>query len=114
MRILVCGGRNFTDQALLNKTLDDAHLAGPITTLIHGTARGADSLADEWAASHGVVVAPYAPDWGRFGSAAGPMRNRRMLEQGRPQLVIAFPGNRGTRDMIKQAQQAGVPVLEIK
>lgn len=110
MRVLVCGGRNFNDVSLLNRTLDAMHAAARITTVIHGTYRGADTLAGEWASEHNIRVDAYVPDWDQFGSAAGPKRNARMLSEGNPQLVIAFAGGRGTADMVKQAKLAGVPV----
>jgi YspA, cpYpsA-related SLOG family len=114
MRILVCGGRGFKDCDLLNRTLDDAHTAGPISVLIHGLARGADSLAAEWAERNHVDVEGYRADWKKYGPGAGPIRNAEMLKKGHPKLVIAFKGGDGTRNMVKQARAAGVPVLEIK
>ena len=114
MRVLVCGGRNFADRALLNKVLDEAHMAGPITTLIHGVAKGADTLAAEWADLRHVPVEGHRADWKRYGKDAGPIRNARMLEQGKPRMVIAFPGGNGTADMVRQARKAGVPVMMVE
>jgi hypothetical protein len=51
-------------------------------------------------------------DWKRFGRAAGPMRNERMLKEGRPDLVIAFPGRTGTAGMKALAREAGVMIIE--
>ena len=108
-RILVCGGRDFADATLVYDTLN----ASNVTTLIHGAARGADSLADDWAKAAGVSILRFPADWAKEGRAAGPMRNQRMLEQGRPDVVVAFPGGAGTRDMVARARKAGVPVLEV-
>ncbi|MEM9912925.1 MAG: hypothetical protein AAF922_19365 [Pseudomonadota bacterium] len=47
-----------------------------------------------------------------MGRAAGPIRNKEMLDEGCPDLVVAFPGGRGTANMVKQAQAAGVEVLD--
>ena len=113
MRVLVCGGRNFNDAMYLIKSLDQAHMHGPITTLIHGCAQGADSLADLWAEKNQVQVERYRADWRKYGNGAGPIRNEQMLQQGKPQLVIAFTGGRGTNDMIRQARAAGVPVMKL-
>jgi hypothetical protein len=113
MRILVCGGRKFADSAVLNRTLDQAHSAGPITTLIHGMAKGADTLAGEWAERNDVPVEGYRADWEKHGKRAGPIRNAEMLKQGHPRLVIAFRGGQGTKGMIEQARAVGVPVLVI-
>lgn len=89
--------------------LDRAHASRPIKMLIHGAARGADTLAAEWAAARGVTAEAYPANWDLHGRSAGPIRNRRMLRKGKPDVVIAFPGGAGTADMIRQAKAAGVP-----
>jgi hypothetical protein len=109
MRVLVCGGREFQDYAALRLLLDAQHEGEPITLLIHGDAMGADRLAGRWARTRGVVVKAFPANWDRDGKAAGPIRNSAMLAEG-PELVIAFPGGRGTADMIRKAMKAGVPV----
>lgn len=57
----------------------------------------------------GLAVEVHPADWGRYGKAAGPIRNQEMLESG-IDLVIALPGGRGTADMVRRAEGAGVPV----
>lgn len=109
MKVLVCGGRDYADSEFLNDCLDRVHAKRGITQVIHGGATGADRLAGAWAASRGVAVAVFMADWDGFGRAAGPMRNKKMLEQ-KPDVVVAFAGGRGTSDMIKQASSAGVTV----
>lgn len=113
-RVLVCGGRDFKDGALVFMVLDTAHAANPIVDLIHGAAPGADALAHEWAYRRRVRMRPFHADWKKHGKAAGPIRNQRMLDEGRPDMVIAFPGGRGTADMIERANKAGVPVVIVK
>ncbi len=109
MRVLVTGGRNYSDKQHLFSTLSDIHLGSGITHLIHGDATGADTLASEWAAEHRVTTKAMAADWVAFGKAAGPIRNSEMLKE-KPDLVIAFPGGVGTRNMVKQASDSGVKV----
>lgn len=82
--------------------------------LIHGDARGADRIADEWAKEALVEIEKYPADWKKHGKAAGPIRNRQMLKKGRPDYVIAFPGGKGTADMVDIAKKAGVEVLVIE
>lgn len=112
-RVLVCGGRDYADRETLRRVLD-AHLDlfGPFV-LIHGAARGADTLAGEWAASRGVEFEAYPADWDRFGRRAGPERNRRMLHQGKPTVVVAFPGGAGTAHMVRIARAFDVPVFVV-
>lgn len=114
MRILVCGGRDYADQARVDQILDRVLAERGISVIIHGGARGADSLAGRWAASRGIEVAVYPADWNTHGKRAGPLRNQLMLDDGRPDAVIAFAGGRGTADMIRRARAAGLPVWEIK
>ncbi|WP_218916547.1 SLOG family protein [Rubinisphaera brasiliensis] len=77
---------------------------------MHGDARGADRLAGEWAADRGVEVLACAANWKVHGRAAGPISNRRMLDES-PDLLVAFPGGRGTADMVKAAKKAGVKIV---
>lgn len=113
MRVLVCGGRYFSDQELLNKTLDSFAKRHVIDAIIEGNASGADRMAGFWARKHGIDNLKYPADWNRYGPAAGPMRNQEMIDNGKPGVVIAFPGGRGTADMKERAHQAGILVIEI-
>lgn len=109
--MLVCGGRDYADREHVFRVLDREHGGLPIDLLVHGGASGADALAAEWAAQAGVPAKAYPANWKAEGRAAGPKRNQRMLDEARPELVIAFPGGRGTDDMVKRAERAGVPVM---
>lgn len=132
-RILVCGGRTFgevprftnVDHYAKAKAKADREAAGLMTYLdsikakceieciIDGGAKGADFLAHVWACVSDIDSEQYPADWNTHGKRAGFIRNGEMLELGKPTLVIAFPGGAGTRDMIRQAKAAGIPVLEV-
>lgn len=119
MKILVCGGRSFTDRALLDLTLDSLgalalRFGDSQLTIVHGGAQGADRLAGQWASDRMVAVKCYPANWKAHGKAAGPIRNAVMLEAERPELVVAFPGGRGTADMVAKARAKGVEVMEVK
>jgi len=109
MRVLITGGRNFDNRELLETTLDAVHASVPLSILIHGAANGADTLAGEWASRKGIEVVACLADWKRYGRAAGPIRNRAMLELA-PDLLVAFPGGKGTDDMISAAEKKGIPI----
>lgn len=113
MRVLVCGGRDFTDRALLEEVLDRLHRARVLTALIEGDARGADRMAGAWAEAQGIAHEVFKADWDGLGAKAGPIRNRQMLEEGRPDLVVAFPGRSGTDHMKRIAQAAGIEVIDV-
>lgn len=110
MKLLVCGGRDFTDQERLFRELDKLHKASGIKVVINGGAGGADALSSAWARTNGVERMVFKADWGLHGKAAGPIRNQEMLDVASPDYVVAFPGGRGTADMIRRAINAGIPV----
>lgn len=110
MRVLVCGGRDYDDQSHVWSTLGGLHAATPISAVIEGGAYGADTWAMTWGHSERVPVIEFKADWKQHGRSAGPIRNRQMLDEGRPDLVIAFPGGKGTADMVEQARAAGIEV----
>ncbi len=110
LRVLVCGGRDFTDAAAIADAMDSL----PASIVVcHGGAPGADSLAGQWAANHGIACTVFRADWKKHGKAAGPIRNRQMLNEFQPDIVVAFPGGSGTADMVSQAKRVGVEVMQI-
>lgn len=111
MRVLVCGSTYFTDYSKLCQELE-ARVKPEWKTIIHGNARGADKLSGLWAKAHNFELDVYPADWNKYGKAAGPIRNKQMLDEGKPDLVIAFrfKNSRGTQNMIDQATKAGVKV----
>lgn len=113
VRVLVCGGRDYDDAKTLDFYLTQINWQRPFTTLIHGAARGADTLAARWAERNAIPTEAYPADWDRDGKSAGPIRNLKMLAEGKPDLVIAFPGGRGTAHMKKIARASKVQVVEI-
>ncbi len=116
-RVLVCGSRDFADRGLLDAKLDEVRerLGDIPMRVISGAARGADRMAAEWAASNDVPCDEYAAEWDRYGKSAGYRRNERMLNEGRPHLVVGFPQgeSRGTRMMMDIAARARVAVEEV-
>ncbi|MBR0741172.1 DUF2493 domain-containing protein [Bradyrhizobium liaoningense] len=114
MHVIVCGGRTFDNYAAVKKYLDMLYAIHGFTLVIHGRAKGADTCAHRWAGEHGVPVEMFPAHWRLHGNAAGPIRNKQMLDEGRPQLVVAFPGGDGTRNMMKQAHERGVEVIDLE
>jgi len=110
LRILVCGGRDFSNYDLLCDVLKKYE----VSTIITGGARGADTLAFCWGYDHNKKVLTYPANWKKHGKAAGFIRNQQMLDEGHPDLVIAFPGGRGTADMVRRSKEAGIPTRVIK
>lgn len=111
-RVIVCGGRDYGNYDRAFQVLDDLHSRQPIDIVFHGNCRGADLVADAWARSRRVTVHPCPADWKRHGHRAGPIRNQNMLGH-KPDVVVAFPGGRGTADMVRRARAANVDVIEV-
>lgn len=109
--VLVTGGRRFSDAAFLIETLDWLNASRKFSLLVHGGASGADKLAGEWAKARMVPVKVYMAEWSKHGRAAGPIRNRDMLQE-TPALVVAFPGGIGTANMVQVAREHGIEVIE--
>ena len=113
MRVLVCGGRDFDLDDVVLTTLDRLDAKSFIGVVIHGGASGADALANAWAKKRDVQTIVYPADWRKSGKAAGPLRNERMLRESRPDIVVAFPGGKGTTDMVRRAMAAGTSVVQV-
>jgi len=122
--ILVCGGRDFADRALVYRTLDEIKP----DVVVHGACgmdrnrmdqnkmKGADRLADDWCLARGVQSHQRPADWANLGRRAGMLRNQEMLDEFRGVLdmVVAFEGGVGTAGMVKIARAAGIEVREVR
>lgn len=112
MRVLVCGGRGYSVATVVETTLNDIHSERTVTTIIQGEAKGADRLGKRWAIGRGIETIDCPANWTLYGKSAGYIRNSYMLSM-RPDLVVAFPGGRGTKMMVDIARKAGVEVIEV-
>lgn len=110
MRVLVTGGREFSDAKVIHDLLSMVHKETPLTTLIHGNAKGVDRICGEWAEDNGIEVISCPANWKRHGRAAGMIRNQQMLKDHTPDLLVAFPGGPGTANMIERARLAGIQI----
>jgi hypothetical protein len=111
-RVLFCGDRDWNDGDAIRKAFDRFRPS----VVIEGEARGADKLSRREAELRGMsvkdgTILPFPADWGRYREAAGPIRNQQMLDEGNPDLVVAFhsdlANSKGTADMVKRAREAG-------
>jgi len=116
MRILICGGRDYTGPAnhhLMKKVFDQLQSEVGDFELICGMANGADIMAHKIASKRGLKVHEYHAQWKKLGRKAGPIRNKLMLTDGKPDRVYAFPGGHGTAHMSRISREAGVPVYTV-
>jgi len=110
MKIAVTGGRNFNNAKMVFETLDYIQEKYNISELIHGGAKGTDTLAGLWAKNRNILVSVFMPDWKIYGKRAGILRNLEMLNQ-KPEMVVAFPGGRGTSHMTTSAKSQGIKII---
>lgn len=110
-RLLVTGGRDYFESFRVNQVLGAVHFLRPVGLLIVGDADGADRLAREWAQQNKVPIREFKADWNGQGRMAGPLRNARMVAEGKPHFAVVFPGGAGTRDMTLRLIEARVRML---
>lgn len=111
MCVIVCGDRNWIDPAPIAARLKSLP---PRSLIIHGAARGVDSIGGRVAIELGLFYVRAIPaNWKKYGRAAGPIRNREMLDM-KPDLVLAFhsdiASSKGTKDCVTEAKRRGIPV----
>ena len=111
-RVLICGDRNYKDWVRIQEYLDTLQKR---TIIIHGGARGADSIAGNLATSLKMKVIKFPADWDKYGKAAGVLRNQQMLDEGQPSLVVYFhkdlENSKGTKDMVTRAISSKIKTI---
>lgn len=112
MRVLVTGGRDYDNRPQLYRQLDAIHADELITCIVNGGMTGADALSSRWAYDRKVDTECYGAKWGQYGGRAGPIRNAAMLAS-KVDLVVAFPGGRGTAHTVELAKRKGVATVEV-
>lgn len=112
MRVLVCGGRDFNNASVVEDVLNSIHEAKPITLIIQGEARGADRLGKLWAKGRGIPTLDCPANWELYGKSAGYIRNKYMAEMN-PDIGVAFPGGKGTANMVKIMRERNIEVIEV-
>lgn len=112
-RVIVTGGRDYAMVRVVRAVLDSIHREASIGTVVTGACpTGADALACDWAMRNGLSVEEFPADWATHGRAAGPVRNARMVRAG-ADLMVAFPGGRGTADCVRKAEVAGIQIQRV-
>lgn len=115
MKIALIGSRTFTDYDLLKNTVT-AYLAENEQTATHivsGGAKGADTLAEQFALEKQLKMIVFKPDWKQFGKRAGYVRNTDIIENA--DIVFAFwdGTSRGTKDSIDKAKTLNKQLITI-
>ncbi|MGN8021155.1 DUF2493 domain-containing protein [Phyllobacterium sp. 22229] len=111
MRLLISGGRHFDVAEAILDELNRIHAACPVTVLIHGGLPALGSVAEDWARQNDVHIVRYPANWSLLGKQADTKRNRFMLEDSRPDALLAFPGGKHLQELVQQAHARHIPVI---
>lgn len=114
MDVLICGDRDWRDRKTIYNAV--SKLDPENDFVIHGTQRGADSIGEEAAKRYRIPYAGIPPLWEKYGKAAGPMRNRRMLRMFDIDEIWAFHSDlegksKGTKDMVELGKRNNIKVV---
>lgn len=110
MRVIVAGGRNYDDYNYLSNILKQYR----ISVIIQGGCTGVDKLAQQYAITNNILYITYHADWDKYGKSAGAIRNHKMIVYNLDcDLVILFPGGRGTANLKKYALKYNLKILEV-
>lgn len=95
IRIIIAGGRDFSNYSLLKQSVDTIvkNFHNENLTIISGTARGADTLGEQYAEEQHLSIRRFPADWDTYGKNAGPIRNAQMAtyaSEGAKGILIAF------------------------
>src|SRR5437763_1696944 len=113
MNVIVCGGRAYWDRAKVDDVLDTLNWRCPIKAILQGGGTGVDELARQWADRRCVKISTYIAGKKKTGRSSWSKGNQPMLDEGRPDLGVAFPEVQRTADMVRRARFAGVTLVTI-
>jgi len=108
MKTAIIGSRTAT--AAQYEALRQAAEGLGVTAIISGGAAGADQMAERYARETGKPLIIYRADWIEHGRAAGPIRNRRIIDEAEQVLAIWDGQSKGTADSLRHARKKGKPV----
>lgn len=111
-RVIIAGGRDFTDYSMLSDTMDRllSNKAGDSILIVCGKARGADALGEQYAKEHNYPVHYFPAEWDKYGRAAGHIRNEEMAKNADALVAFWDGSSRGTKNMIETARRYGLDI----
>lgn len=116
MKLIIAGGRNYKfadfDIDNLNKILEEYVAKSEVIEVVSGGCKGADYEGEAWAIKKGICIRRFPPDWGKYGRAAGPIRNEEMAKYA--DAVVLFPGGAGTQNMANVAKKYNLKIYDYR
>jgi hypothetical protein len=114
MKVIIAGSRGFSDYPLLERKCNYFFMNNPATEIISGTAKGADTLGEDYARSYEIPVKQFPADWKTHGKSAGYLRNEEMAAYADALIVFWDGKSKRTNHMVESARKAGLPVRIVK
>lgn len=111
MRVLICAGRHYTDSRRCRQVLEAFQRLHPVRVVIHGGSQFLGAQIEDWAREIGADLVRYPPNWQLHGKHAERLRNRFMLADSRPDIVLALPGGDDTEELLAQTRTQGIQTL---
>lgn len=111
MKLIIAGGRDYKFTSSDFAFMDVVFVLYGVEEVFSGGCRGADACGESWARGLNIPVRRFPAEWKKHGKAAGPIRNRAMAQSA--DALVAFPGGRGTADMVEQARTYGLKIFRI-
>lgn len=107
MKCIIAGSRKFhymykLEEVILKSGFD-------ITEVVCGLSRGVDELGWIWATANNIPIKEFPAEWGKYGRAAGPIRNEQMAEYGDALICLMYEDSRGSANMVKCMRDLGKP-----
>ena len=106
MKLIIAGGRNFTNYQKLTETCDTILRDQTNIEIVSGTSKGADQLGEKYAKQKGYKLTKFPADWNKFGKAAGPIRNQQMANYANALIAFWDGKSKGTKNMIVRARSS--------
>lgn len=118
MKVIIAGSRTINNEDLVFNFLNTVmyHVLnwdGEWEEVISGGAKGADSLGEWWAQLKGLRIMRFNALWQTHGKSAGPIRNEQMAKYA-DALVLIHDGSKGSLNMLKNAKEQGLPIIELR
>lgn len=107
IKLLICGSRNFNNYEVLKKSILSLGLSMKYVMILSGAARGADTLAIQFAEELGLQYKLFPALWEKYGRSAGMIRNSQMIELATATVAFWDGKSVGTKDAIEKTKQAG-------
>lgn len=117
MKILIFGSRDWNNYKVILNVMNRLKAKYGDFVLIEGGCKGADLLAKKAAIECNIEYEEYPADW-TLGKKAGPLRNQKMIDEGKPDMAVCFhnyiESSRGSKDMRSRLIKYNIPCYVIK